>query len=38
MRRRILAVVLTGLVLYGVAPAVVDVLGGRRDLDEARRG
>lgn len=33
MRRRILALALTGLVLYGVAPAVVDVLGGWRDLD-----
>jgi putative heme transporter len=34
MRRRILALALTGLVLYGVAPAVVDVLGGWRNLDE----
>lgn len=34
MRRRILGLALTGLVLYGVAPAVVDVLGGWRDLDE----
>jgi uncharacterized protein (TIRG00374 family) len=33
MRRRILALAITGLVLYGVAPAVVDVLGGWRDLD-----
>jgi uncharacterized protein (TIRG00374 family) len=33
MRRRILALALTGLVLYGVAPAVIDVLGGWRDLD-----
>src|SRR4051812_44679073 len=34
MRKRILALALTGLVLYGVAPAVVDVLGGWRSLDE----
>jgi uncharacterized protein (TIRG00374 family) len=34
MRKRILALALTGLVLYGVAPAVVDVLGGWRHLDE----
>jgi uncharacterized protein (TIRG00374 family) len=34
MRKRILALTLTGLVLYGVAPAVVDVLGGWRNLDE----
>src|SRR4051812_15086315 len=34
MRKRILALALTGLVLYGVAPAVVDVLGGWRNLDE----
>src|SRR3954465_8038908 len=33
MRRRILALALTGLVLYGGAPAVIDVLGGWRDLD-----
>src|SRR3954462_787680 len=34
MRKRILALALTGLVLYGVAPAVVAVLGGWRSLDE----
>ena len=34
MRRRILALALTALVLYGVAPAVIDVLGGWRDLDQ----
>jgi uncharacterized protein (TIRG00374 family) len=34
MRRRILGLALTALVLYGVAPAVVDVLGGWRHLDE----
>ena len=33
MRRRVLGLALTALVLYGVAPAVVDVLGGWRDLD-----
>jgi uncharacterized protein (TIRG00374 family) len=33
MRRRILALALTGLMLYGVAPAVTDVLGGWHDLD-----
>src|SRR3954453_16834511 len=33
MRRRILGLALTALMLYGVAPAVVDVLGGWRDLD-----
>ncbi len=33
MRRRVLWLVLTALVLYGVAPAVIDVLGGWRDLD-----
>jgi uncharacterized protein (TIRG00374 family) len=33
MRRRIIGLALTALVLYGVAPAVVDVLGGWRDLD-----
>jgi uncharacterized protein (TIRG00374 family) len=34
MRRRILALAATAIVLYGVAPAVIDVLGGWRDLDE----
>jgi uncharacterized protein (TIRG00374 family) len=34
MRKRIFALAVTGLVLYGVAPAVVDVLGGWHDLDE----
>jgi putative heme transporter len=34
MRKRIFGLALTGLVLYGVAPAVVDVLGGWRNLDE----
>src|SRR3954469_22986527 len=34
MRNRILALALTGLVLYGVAPAVIKVLGGWRDLDQ----
>ena len=38
MRRRILALALTGLVLYVVAPAVVDVLGGWRDLDRLTPG
>ncbi len=38
MRKRILALALTALVLYGVAPAVVDVLGGWRDLDEVAPG
>src|SRR4051794_41454803 len=33
MRRRILGLAVTALMLYGVAPAVVDVLGGWRDLD-----
>src|SRR4051794_35983015 len=33
MRRRILGLALTALMLYGVAPAVVDVLGGWHDLD-----
>jgi hypothetical protein len=33
MRRRVLGLALTALMLYGVAPAVVDVLGGWRDLD-----
>jgi uncharacterized protein (TIRG00374 family) len=33
MRRRVLGLALTALVLYGVAPAVIDVLGGWRDLD-----
>src|SRR5690242_10336007 len=32
MRRRIFGLALTALMLYGVAPAVVDVLGGWRDL------
>lgn len=34
MRKRIFALALTGLVLYGVAPAVIDVLGGWHDLDQ----
>src|SRR4051794_1855208 len=34
MRNRILALALTGLVLYGVAPAVIKVLGGWRDIDQ----
>jgi len=38
MRRRILGLVLCGLVLYGVAPAVVDVLGGWTDLDRVTPG
>jgi len=38
MRRRILALALTCLVLYGVGPAVVDVLGGSRDLDRLTPG
>src|SRR3954466_623469 len=38
MRRRILALAITGVVLYGVAPAVIDVLGGWRDLDEVTPG
>jgi uncharacterized protein (TIRG00374 family) len=38
MRRRILALALTGLVLYGVGPAVIDVLGGWRDLDRLTPG
>jgi uncharacterized protein (TIRG00374 family) len=33
MRKRILALAVTALALYGVAPAVVEVLGGWRDLD-----
>jgi hypothetical protein len=33
MRRRILGLALTALVLHGAASAVVDVLGGRRDRD-----
>jgi len=33
MRRRVLGLALSALVLYGVAPAVIDVLGGWRDLD-----
>jgi hypothetical protein len=33
MRRRILGLALAALMLYGVAPAVVDVLGGWRDLN-----
>jgi uncharacterized protein (TIRG00374 family) len=38
MRRRILALAVTGLVLYGVGPAVIDVLGGWRDLDRLTPG
>jgi uncharacterized protein (TIRG00374 family) len=38
MRRRILALAATAAVLYGVAPAVIDVLGGWRDLDEVTPG
>src|SRR3954463_2599471 len=38
MRRRILGLALTALMLYGVAPAVVDVLGGGRDLDRLSPG
>jgi uncharacterized protein (TIRG00374 family) len=38
MRRRILALAATAVVLYGVAPAVVDVLGGWRALDEVSPG
>src|SRR3954452_20037871 len=38
MRRRILGLALTALMLYGVAPAVVDVLGGWRDLDRLSPG
>jgi len=34
MRRRILGPAHTALMLSGVASAVVDVLGGRRDLDQ----
>src|SRR4051812_32795197 len=33
MRRRILGLAVCALVLYGVAPAVLDVLGGWRDLE-----
>jgi uncharacterized protein (TIRG00374 family) len=33
MRRRVIGLALCALVLYGVAPAVIDVLGGWRDLD-----
>jgi uncharacterized protein (TIRG00374 family) len=33
MRRRILGLAVTAVVLYGVAPAVIEVLGGWRDLD-----
>ena len=36
MKRRIFAIVLTGLVLYGVAPAVLEVLGAFDDLNEIR--
>jgi hypothetical protein len=38
MRRRILGLALTALMLYGVAPAVVDVLGGWWDLDRVSPG
>src|SRR3954447_11508805 len=38
MRRRILALAITGVVLDGVAPAVIYVLGGWRDLDEVTPG
>src|SRR3954451_1779969 len=38
MRRRILGLALTALMLYGVAPAVVDVLGGWRGLDSGSAG
>jgi putative heme transporter len=38
MRRRILALAATAVVLYGVAPAVIDVLGGWRDLDKVTPG
>jgi putative heme transporter len=33
MRRRIIGLAVTALALYGVAPAVIDVLGGWKDLD-----
>ena len=33
MRRRIIGLVITAIALYGVAPAVIDVLGGYKDLD-----
>ena len=33
MRRRIIGLVITAVALYGVAPAVIDVLGGYKDLD-----
>src|SRR3954447_2307560 len=36
--RRTLGLALTALMLYGVAPAVVDVLGGWRDLDRLSPG
>jgi uncharacterized protein (TIRG00374 family) len=38
MRRRILGLAVTALALYGVGPAVVDVLGGWRNLDEVAPG
>jgi len=38
MRRRILGLAVTALALYGVGPAVIDVLGGWRHLDEVAPG
>src|SRR6185295_9957929 len=38
MRRRILGLAVTALALYGVGPAVVDVLGGWRNLDDVAPG
>jgi uncharacterized protein (TIRG00374 family) len=38
MRRRILGLAVTALALYGVGPAVVDVLGGWRNLEDVAPG
>ena len=38
MRRRILALAVTGLVIYGVAPAVLDVLGAYKKLGDIEPG
>src|SRR4051812_22806716 len=38
MRRRVLGLALSALVLYGVAPAVIDVFGGWRDLERVTPG
>jgi uncharacterized protein (TIRG00374 family) len=38
MRRRILGLAVTALALYGVGPAVIDVLGGWRNLEDVAPG